>query len=297
MKKVSLLVVLVFVLVGIFSTSLVSAQDEAPACAPEEISAAMESLGEVDFEGMTALPEEPTPSDFTAVVLVLDAFAYGYWEGFMEAAAEETPCAEIMYLGMQAGYVFDEMLLVSLLNALAVQEAAAGDEETANVFLEQATARQAMLEGSMEMMTPIMDAVAAGEPVELDIALPECTDEDLEAAAGMEDVIATYEEFAAGLEGATGTDLSALVAGFAELSAGYWGEFYPELPACQEISDFAFTFGIMIDETAITTGLLRLAELEGEMGDAELAQALADSAATRAEDLQAAAEEMMAEQE
>jgi hypothetical protein len=47
----------------------------------------------------------------------------------------------------------------------------------------------------------------------------------------------------------------------------------------------------------IVTGLLRLAELEAETGDAELAEALATSASTRADDLEAAAAEMFGEEE
>jgi hypothetical protein len=298
MKKVSLMTLAVLILVGMLSTSLVSAQDEAPACSPEQVGAAMEALAEVDFESMTTLPEEPTTSDFSAMVLTLDSFAYGYWEGFYEGMEAGDTCAEVIYLGTNSGYVFDELLIVSLLSSLAVHEEAAGDSDTAAVFLEQAEARQASLEAGMEGMVTNIEAFQAGEEIELDVVLPECTEEEVTAATeGMTEVAGFYEELAGALEGATGTDLSALVAGFAELSAGYWEEFMPELPACQEVYDFAFTTGLVMDETVIVTGLLRLAELEAEAGDADLAEALAESATVRAEELEAAIEELFAEEE
>jgi hypothetical protein len=299
MKKVSLMAIVVLVLVGMLSTSLVSAQD-APACSPEAVTEAMDAIGEAfgGLEEMTVLPEEPAPSDFSAMIVVLDSFSYGYWEGLYENAEESELCAEIEYLGVNSGYVFDELLIVSLLSAIGVHEDAAGNADIATSFVEQAEARQAALEAGLEDMTATFDALEAGEAVELYPEYAACTQEELDATmSGIEEVVGVYLEFSTALEGATGTDLSALVAGYAELSAGYWSEFYPELPVCQEIQDNAFNFGLLVDETVIVTGLLRLAELEAETGDAELAEALATSAATRAEDLEAAAAEMFGGEE
>src|SRR5215204_710878 len=142
MKKVSLMAVVVLILVGMLSTSLVRAQDEAPACSPEEVTAAMEALGEAfgGIEEMTALPEEPTTSDFSAMVLVLDSFSYGYWQGLAEGMEVGDTCAEVAYLGLNSGYVFDELLIVSILSAIGVHEDAAGEAEAAATFIEQAEA-------------------------------------------------------------------------------------------------------------------------------------------------------------
>jgi hypothetical protein len=300
MKKVLLLVILVLMVV--LSASVVSAQDDEAlaACSPEAIDETLTTLDEgfTSLFEMSALPEEPTAADFTASVVILDAFSTGYWEGLEENAESEEWCAEAAYLALNAGFVVDEMLIVNLLSALAVHEADAGDEETATVFLEQAEARQASLEASMEALTPILDAFEAGEAVELDVMLPECTEEELtDTMAGLDEVAVGYEELAAGLEEATGTDLSALVAGFAELSYGYWTEFMPVIAACQEAQDGAFAAGLLLDDTVITTGLYRLAEIEDGLGNADNATALAESAAARAEDLEAAMEEMFAEEE
>jgi hypothetical protein len=300
MKKVSLMAVVVLILVGMLSTSLVSAQDEAPACSPEEVTEAMDILGEAfgGLEEMSALPEEPTTSDFSTMIVVLDSFSYGYWEGLYESAEAGELCAEIEYLGVNSGFVFDELLIVSLLSALGVHEDAAGNADIATSFVEQAEARQAALEAGLEEMTATFDALEAGEAVELYPEYPACTQEELDATmGGIEEVVGIYLEFSNALEGATGTDLSALVDGYAQLSGGYWSEFFPELPACAEIQENAFNFGLLLDETVIVTGLLRLAELEAETGDAELAEALATSAATRAEDLEAAAAEMFGGEE
>ena len=300
MKKV--LLVTVVVLMVVLSASVVSAQDgEAlPACSQEEIDTTLQILDEgmTGLFEMSALPEEPSAADFTNSVLVMDAFSYGYWDGFAESAETEEWCAEAAYLATTAGFVVDEMLIVNLLGALAVHESEAGDEETATIFLEQAEARQLQLEVGMEELSPILDAFEAGEAVELDVMLPECTEEEATATVeGVDAIAVTYDELAAGLAEATGTDLSALVAGFAELSYGYWEEFMPVIPECQEAQDYAFNVGLLLDDTVIAAGLLRLAEIEDGLGNADVATALAESAVARAEDLQAAFEEMFPEEE
>src|SRR5688572_19912723 len=141
MKKQLLLVLALIDLMSVFSVAFVSAQDEEvmealPSCSPDDNAANIEALGE-GFTGLgelTTLPEEPTPSDFSVVVATVDAFALGYWEGL---DLETVACAEEFYIARTAGLIFDEVVIVSGLNALAVHEEAAGNTELAEILLGQ----------------------------------------------------------------------------------------------------------------------------------------------------------------
>jgi hypothetical protein len=304
MKKQLILALALIGLMSVFSLSFVSAQEEEeevpvlPSCSPEDYAANVEALGEgFDSLGeLTVLPEEPTPSDFSAVVATVDTFALGYWEGL---DPEAIVCAEELYIARTAGIIFDEMVIVSALNALAVHEDAAGNAELAELLLGQATARAEALQTGMTSFGDLLTALVNGEEISLDVAYPECTEEELNASfEGMTEINDAYVELSAMLEEElTGADLSNVITGFAELSGGYWGEFYPVLPACAEVIYLGFNYGLILDESLIMVSLWRLAELETEAGNDELAQVLSDNAAIHAEYLSAMAEDLFGTEE
>jgi len=302
MKK-HLLGLAVLVMITAFSFSIVGAQDEEavealPSCSPEDYVANVEAIGEA-FTGLgelTTLPEAPTASDYAASVAILDAFAVGYWEGF---DPEAIACAEELYIGQTAGIIFDELVIVNALSALAAHEETAGNTEYAELLLEQATARGEILQAELEDFGATLTSLIDGEEVELDVAYPACTEEELTATSeGLTTINETYAEFGAALgEGLTGTDLTDLVTGFAALSQGYWDEFFTVLPACFEAQSLGYEYGLLLDESLITVSLLRLAELEAEAGNAELAQVLADSALAHVETLTEMSEALLGESE
>jgi hypothetical protein len=76
------------------------------------------------------------------------------------------------------------------------------------------------------------------------------------------------------------------VVGFEALSTGYWGELYPEIPACAEAVDLAYNIGLILDESLISASLARLALYEAEFGDAAVAEEMVGYASARAESLQ-----------
>lgn len=297
MKKL-LLLSLIFV-IALSSLFSVSAQDDEglPACSLEDITASVMEMAEgfAGFEEMMAMPDEPTASDITTAVVMADAFAYGYWEGLYEAF-EEGICLENWWWGYTTGLALDEVLVVSQLGALTAHEAEAGNEELADILLELTEERSAMLEESMTGVVETMTALLEGG--ELDMELPLCTEEELEETyAGLEEIATVYAELGEFSTEATGEDLSALIVGYATLSSSYWNEVFPLAPACFEANDAAFNVGIIIDESLIVMSNLRLAEIQSDMGDSEVAELLAESAVTRAEELEALVEEYFAEEE
>lgn len=285
MKKVMLVLLILVISITVM---LISAQDETMPCSQEEFveSASVLSEGFLQYADLIVLPDEPTASDLAAAVVVADAFAYGYWEGFYEAQ-EEGVCDEVVWLGYTSGLLLDEMLITLQLSALAVYEAEMGEVELAEALLEHAERRAVVLEETATEIGDLMTAIEDGS-AELDFEFAECTEEELAATyEGLDAIYVVYEEFGGLVEEAEGTDLSALIVGYTELSTGYWEEFFPVVPECAEAQDEAFSAGLILDESLIIVASYRLAELEGEMGDAEIAEALLASAEARLEDLTA----------
>jgi hypothetical protein len=297
MKKL-LLVLALIALMSVSSLSIVGAQDEEEELPPCDSTALMTELEDLispleDIEEFMT-PAGDSASDFSQLVADLDAYAQEYWANFEEAEFE---CAEEYFIAYTLGLALDELLIVTELSALSVHEAEAGNEELVATFGELAGARGERLAEDMTAFTEIMSDLMTGD-VDTGMDLDECSEEDLTATVdGILEVNEGYIELGEGLEDASGADLSALVAGFATLSSEYWETFVPEVPECQEAQDVARFYGLLLDESLIMVGLIRLAELEAEAGNDELAQTLADSATVRAEALQAMSEELMGEEE
>ncbi|MEQ8677319.1 MAG: hypothetical protein RLP44_08180 [Aggregatilineales bacterium] len=299
MKKI--LLIIVVLMFGALSASLVSAQDEEEvpvSCDADTLveAATVLSDGFTEYQELMVLPDEPTASDLSVAVATADAYAYGFWEGFYEALEEDGACVEVWWLGYTSGLILDEALIVTQLSALAVHEAEAGNADLADSLLTLATERSETLNVGVESVQATLAAVIDGE--ELNLELVECTEDEMtETWDGLTTITDAYAELGGMVEEASGTDLSALVVGYATLSGGYWSEVYPLVPACYEANDVAFTVGLILDESVIVAANLRLAEIESEMGNDDLAQALAESGATRAEELTAAIEEYFGEEE
>ena len=96
---------------------------------------------------------------------------------------------------------------------------------------------------------------------------------------------------------ATAEDWSALVTGYADLSATYWSDVYPNMPACAESYSVGFNTGLVIDESLVISILTGLAQYEASVGNAEVAQMYADSVTTRAETMMAAVNAIFGEPE
>ncbi len=299
MKKTLLLVVIL--LLGALSASLVSAQDEEvtvpESCDVDTITATATTIsdGFTEYQDLMTLPDEPTASDLSLAAATADAYAYGFWQGFYEAL-DENSCVEVWWLGYTSGLILDEALIVTQLSALAAHEAEAGNADLADTLLGLATDRSDSLTVGLESVQETLTALLDGGSLDLELA--ECTEEELTATYdGLSPITDAYAEFGTMAEEATGAELSALITGYATLSNGYWAEFYPVVPACYEANDIAYTVGLILDESVIVASNYRLAELESELGNDELAQALSDSADVRIEELSAAIDSYFGDEE
>lgn len=283
MKKLVSILMLLLLAITIFP---VAAQDEemAVACSEEEFVEAATAIAEGfdEFTGMIEMSEEPTASELTEAAAALDAYSMGYWEGFMEAL-EEGLCAELEWFAYMNGFLYEDALVTAQLSALALHEAEAGNEDLANGLVELAAARAEALDASVTAMSEVMTGLADGS-LEVNFDIVECSDEELEAVhAGLEEIATAYAEFGEISTEVTGTDLSALVGGYAVLDAGFWNEFIPAVPNCLQSLEDTFGVGMVLHQSLIGVASLRLAELESEMGNAELAELLAESAVARLE--------------
>lgn len=285
MKKL----VLVCLSLLIFLVPISSAQEDGgfPSCTSEEFAEFATALGEglAEIGNLVSEPDEPTAANLTELVVVFDAFNYGYWEGFYEA---EPACAEAYWLGLSVGLLLDEQVITGQLLVLSVHEAEAGNEDVAEALLELASLREEGLEAGAEILGQAMTGIMMGE-AELDFELPFCEEDELEATyEGLAIIGEAYEELGILTEVADGADLSVLIAGYATLSASYWAEFIPVVPMCFEAQNEAITVGLIIDESLIVVSNLRLAELSSEAGNDEVADVLFESALIRLDDLNAA---------
>lgn len=287
MKKLVLVLLSLLILVVPISTAQ---EDEGlPACSAEEFAEFATALGEglAEIGELVSQPEEPTAANLTELVVIIDAFNYGYWTGFYEAEPE---CVEAYWLGLTVGLLLDEQLITSQLLVLAVHEEEAGNADLAEALLELGSLREEALEASAEFLGETLTGIMMGE-TELSFDLPFCEEDELEATYEGIDIIAeAYEELGLLTEVADGADLSVLIAGYATLSASYWAEFVPVVPMCFEAQDEAITVGLIIDESLIVVSNLRLAELSAEAGNDEVAEILFESALVRLDDLNAAIE-------
>ena len=287
MKQRVFILGLILVVLAALSVSVVSAQGGLPSCSVDEFEAAGEAFSSAfaTYEELVALPDSPTIEDLSSLVMVMDAFSVGYWEGFSEIA-EEGLCAEVFSMGYTSGLVFDETLIVAALTSLAVRESQAGNADLANSLLEFATARQATLETDLEDYRELMAAVEEGT-YDLSAELPSCDEADTaEVIEGLGIIFGVYQELGTATATATGTDVSALITGYATLSADYWTTFFPVVPACYEANELAYNSGLILDESLTIVVLSRLAQLEAEAGNTELAEVLAASAEQRVTTLQ-----------
>lgn len=296
-KKSILLALTLIAVLGVFSFSLVNAQEEElPSCDMMEMMANMESM----MEPLTALGELSTlsegagASDFTAMVAEIDAYAWAHWETLAEGEIE---CAEEYYIAYQSGLILDELLITTALSALSVHESEAGNSDAVTALTEQATARSESLSDDTLALTDALTNMMTGE-MDMGEEFDACSEEDMEALAeGVGTINEAYMELGAALDGASGADLTAIVVGFATLSSEYWDTFMPEVPECAEAQTLASHYGHVLDDSLIMVTLLRLAELEAEAGNDDVAETLADSASARAEALSAAAEEIFGSEE
>jgi hypothetical protein len=297
MRKQFLLVLALIALMSVFSFAA-SAQDEEEELPPCDSMALMTELEDLvapleDLQEFTS-PDGTDASAYSQLVADLDAYATEYWTNFSEAEFE---CAEEYFIAYTLGLALDELLIVSELGALAVHETEAGNTELATAFSELTTTRAQQLSDDMTAFTDIMTDAMTGE-IDTGGDLEACSEEDLTATGeGILEINEAYIELGESIEGASGTDLSEVVLGFATLSSEYWATFVPEVPECAEAQEFSSFYGLLLDESLIMVGLIRLAELEAEAGNDELAETLAASAEARAEQLQAMSEEMMGEEE
>src|SRR5688572_21895018 len=100
MKKQFLLVLALVCLLGAFSFSFVSAQDEEeeelPPCDSMELMTNLESLMEPlnSIGELTTIAGDASPSDYSAMVAEIDAFVSEYWANLEES---EIACAEEYY--------------------------------------------------------------------------------------------------------------------------------------------------------------------------------------------------------
>jgi hypothetical protein len=289
MKKSILVLILLLILVAVLP---VQAQDDMTSCTPEEFVDATTEVSEnvAEFLELLQMADETDASDVTAAVVLLDAYSYGFWEGFYEAS-EEGLCIELEWFGYNGGLVLDDLLITAQLSALALHEADAGNTELATALAEYAMSRSEMIDVSATYVDEVSTSIAEGNG--LTIEYVECTAEELDTTnAGLEEIAATYLEFGELTLEAEGEDLSTLIVGYAALSDGFWKDFMPVVPMCFEAQESAFTAGLIIDESLIIVSSLRLAEIEAEMGDEDIATVLADSASVRLDDLLAILEEM-----
>jgi hypothetical protein len=295
MKKQLILVLALIALMSVFSFSITSAQDEEeelPPCDPMTAMTGLQELMEplTDIGELTTVAGDGNPSDYSQMVADIDAYVSEYWTNFDESEFE---CAEEKYIAYTIGLGLDELLIVSELSALSVHEATAGNSEAATLFGEQAGARAETLTEDMTAMTDLITSMMTGEEMDMGGDLDECSEEDMTALAdGIGTINETYIELGNSLTDASGNDLTAVVAGFSTLSSEYWVTFAPELPECAEAQDLGTSYGLLLDDTLIMVGLLKLAEYEAEAGNDELAQTLTYSITVRSEALTAMAEEV-----
>ena len=296
MKKQFLLVLALVALMSVFSFSLVNAQEEElPPCDSMALMTELEDLVAPleELQEFTS-PDGTDASAYSQLVADLDAYATEYWTNFSEAEFE---CAEEYFIAYSLGLALDELLIVSELGAIAVHETEAGNTELATSFSDLTTTRAEQLSDDMTAFADIMTDAMTGE-LDTGADLDECSEDDLNATGeGILEINEAYIELGEATEGASGSDLSEVVLGFATLSSEYWTTFLPEVPECAEAQEISTAYGLLLDESLIMVGLIRLAELEAEAGNDELATSLAESAEVRAEALSAMAEELMGEGE
>lgn len=289
MRKMSLLTLIVLMLIAVFPVN--AQDDEYEACTTDEFIEGAEIIESAfdDIASIMEIADEPDASDYTAAVLLIDSYTLGYWEGFSEASYEGL-CAELDWFGYTAGLVLDEMLITTQLSALALHESDAGNDDLAEELVTLSIDRAETLEASIDAIIEILAAVEDGE-MSLDFELAECSDDEFDATEeGLEIIYEVYEELAILAEDAEGSDLSEIIVGFAVLSEEYWYEFMPEVPNCYEAQDEAIYAGLIIDESLIIASGYRLAELEAETGDEDVADALEENAEERLEFLEEAFE-------
>jgi len=296
MKKQLFSVLALVALMGVFSFSLASAQDdELPACDPMDLMTNMEDMmAPLTDMGEMMSPDGTSASEYTALVIEIDEYVTEFWAEFDEAEFE---CAEEEYFAYSLGLTLDELLIVMELSTLAIHESEAGDTDAAALFSELATTRSEALSEDMLAFTQLITDMMTGE-AEIGADLDECSEEDLVATTeGIGEINEAYIELGAAMDGASGEDLTDVVEGMATLSTEYWTEFFPEVAECAETQEIAMGYGLILDESLIMVGLIRLAEFEAEAGNDELAETLAESATARAESLEAMAEELFGESE
>jgi len=111
-----------------------------------------------------------------------------------------------------------------------------------------------------------------------------CTPEDLQTTTEVISAMsAPYQELTAGMDATDPITVSAAVVAFQYMSTGFWTEIYPEIPACAEASTLAYNFGLALDESVISTGIIRLGLFEAEFGDPDLAKSIVEYGQARAE--------------
>jgi hypothetical protein len=263
----------------------VAAQDEesVAACTPEELAITGEALSTLGagFQEITAsLGDGTDTTALTTGVVALEILSEGFWN---EIYPEMPGCPESVSLSYNFGLAIDASIINIGLARLALYEAEFGDAAIAQSYAEYAAARAewyaTIVQSTFGQIAEDGTLPEAAEAAEL----PACTEDDKnsEASTALVQSISAYQELGGAMADATPEEQTALVGGYAGLSAVYWVEIYPALPACAELSTFSYNLGLVYDETLITALLSRLALYEAENGDADLATALSEGAVNR----------------
>jgi hypothetical protein len=121
-------------------------------------------------------------------------------------------------------------------------------------------------------------------------AIPACTEEELTATLeglqaiddGFKELVAEFDLTSDPANAEYGTTLVALEA----IAGGFWGEFYPAVPACAEAQVISFTVGTTYDQY-LTIGLLaNVGAKIAAAGDEETATLIGEQVTARVEGLQ-----------
>lgn len=131
-----------------------------------------------------------------------------------------------------------------------------------------------------------------------EMVLPACSEEELSTTlAGITEVNEGFAEVATTFDlSSDPTDItySETLVVLEAAASSYWTEFFVEVPACAEAAGIAYIVGAFYEDY-LTTGLLLNAAAWAEAaGETEAAAEIAEQAAVRLEEIQAAAEAMSA---
>jgi hypothetical protein len=287
MRKVSLVVLLVLLILSLNAPAMVGAQVEAlAACTEEEAAASQEILADTlaATEEIAEGDFDPTATDFAETALEIEALSRDYWTNVYP---ELPTCAEAQSVGFGLGLFIDAFMVASLELNVAGWAAAAEDAAGAEYLTGEATTR---IEEAQEMLS---DMEEVGGIAGLISQLEVCTEDDLAAAeaviTGSGEAFAGMMEELAGLEEAE-DPVFATVSSYTaanEFAKGFWDETTDSIPLCQEAAYATLIFGLALNEATIITALRMNAALEEANGNPENAEALAAAADVRAENLQA----------